>query len=155
MRAFLQELGLNPFLKTSGGKGLHVVVPLKPGSCTWDELREFSEAVSVLMFRQYPNDYVTTMSKAKRKGKVFIDYLRNVREASAIAPYSTRSREGAPVSVPIAWTELTARLDPRKFTIETVPGRLKKLKADPWADFDKSRRPLNLKKLAAALTEQS
>jgi bifunctional non-homologous end joining protein LigD len=146
IKPILEQLGFVPFLKTTGGKGLHVVVPIKP-TITWDQLREFSEAVSTLMVRQYPDDYLITMSKAKRKGKVFIDYLRNAREASAIAPYSTRSREGAPVSVPIAWSELTSRLDPAKFTIETVPGRMAKLKADPWKEFEKSRRVVDLKPL--------
>jgi bifunctional non-homologous end joining protein LigD len=141
IKPILEKLGFIPFVKTTGGKGLHVVVPIKP-TVTWDELREFSAAISTLMARQYPGDYVTTMSKAKRKGKVFIDYLRNTREASAIAPYSTRSREGAPVSVPIAWSELTARFDPAKFTIKTVPKRLAKLKSNPWHSFEKSRRGL-------------
>jgi len=150
LKDFMEKLGFVPFLKTTGGKGLHVVVPLKP-SASWDELRQFTEAVAVAMVQQYPDEYVATMSKAKRKGKVFIDYLRNVREASAIAPYSTRAREGAPVSVPIAWAELKASLDPQKFTVRTVPGRLKKMKQDPWKDFWKSRKPLKLNALEEKL----
>jgi bifunctional non-homologous end joining protein LigD len=96
-----------------------------------------------------PRAYIATMSKAKRRGKIFVDYLRNQRGATAIASYSSRSRPGATVATPLAWSELTARLDPKKFTVETIPVRLKKLRTDPWADLSKIKQSLTAKMLAA------
>jgi bifunctional non-homologous end joining protein LigD len=91
------------------------------------------------------------MSKAKRKGKIYIDYLRNAKTASAVLPYSTRARAGAGVACPLEWAELTARLDPKKLNIKTVPGKIAKRKADPWADYEKSLRPLDLEKIKQKL----
>ena len=144
LRKILEGAGLVPFPMTTGGKGLHVVVPLKRGA-TWDEVKEFTHAVAQALEKSYPDQYISTMSKAKRTGKIFIDYLRNAKTASAILPYSARARDGATVAMPLSWREVTARLDPNDFTIASVPGRLKKRKSDPWQDYERSRKPLKLK----------
>jgi len=134
VRHVLKDLGLTSFLKTTGGKGLHIVVPIQPRT-EWDGAKAFCKGVADLIVRAAPDRYIATMSKAARKGKIFIDYLRNGRGATAVAPYSTRARSGAPVSVPIAWEELTPRLRSDHFTIANVPARLEKLKKDPWAEL--------------------
>ena len=132
----LADYGLESFVKTTGGKGLHLTVPLKRIH-SWDTMFEFSKLFSQYLAEKYPKAYVATMSKAKRKGKIFIDYLRNHRGATAIAPYSTRARLHCPVATPISWEELTPKLDPLSFTLLTVPQRLAKLKGDPWGGFFK------------------
>jgi bifunctional non-homologous end joining protein LigD len=134
VRLVLEELGLTSFLKTTGGKGVHIVVPVQP-RLDWDEAQAFCQAVADFVVRAAPDRYVATMSKAARKGKVFVDYLRNGRGATSIAAYSTRSRPGATVSVPIAWDELSSRLRSDHFTITNVPARLAKLKKDPWTEM--------------------
>jgi bifunctional non-homologous end joining protein LigD len=151
LRAMLEELGLTAFLKTSGGKGLHIVVPVQP-RVEWDGAKAFCRAVADLMVRAAPDRFIATMSKAARKGKIFIDYLRNGRGATAVAPFSTRAKPGATVSAPIAWEELSARLRPDHFTIENLPDRLSKLKQDPWAELAKTRQSITAamqKRLAA------
>jgi bifunctional non-homologous end joining protein LigD len=151
VRVLLEELGLTSFLKTTGSKGLHLVVPVQPRT-DWDETKSFCRAVADFMVRAEPERFVATMSKAARKGKIFIDYLRNGRGATAVAPYSTRTKPGATVSAPIAWEELTARLHSDHFTIENLPARLGKLKKDPWADIGTIKQSITaamLKRLAA------
>ncbi len=132
IRLLLEELELTSFVKTTGGKGLHVVVPIRRGP-SWAEAKTFCRAVADFMVRAAPDRYIATMSKAARKGKIYVDYLRNDRGATAVAPYSTRAKPGAPVSVPIAWEELSAKLKSDFFTISNLPARLAKLKRDPWA----------------------
>lgn len=134
VREKLESRGLNSFAKTTGGKGIHVVVPLMP-RLTWDELKEYSRELAEEVVRENPGDFLATMSKAKRTGKIFVDYLRNGRTATSIAAYSTRARPGAPVSTPLSWEELRKGARPDAFTIETVPARMKKLKKDPWEKF--------------------
>jgi bifunctional non-homologous end joining protein LigD len=141
MRLLFQEMGLSCFLKTTGGKGLHLVVPIQART-EWGEAKGFCRAVADFMVRTAPDRFVATMSKAARKGKIFIDYLRNGRGATAIAPYSTRNRPGATVSVPIGWEELTAELRSDHFTIENVPARLDGLKKDPWTDLAKTKQSI-------------
>jgi bifunctional non-homologous end joining protein LigD len=136
LRAFLGELGLVSFLKTTGGKGLHIVAPIAR-RYSWSDVKRFAKRVGELMTEQSPDRYLTRISIAERKGKIFIDYLRNDPTSTAVGPYSTRAREGAPVAAPLAWDELTAKLDPRVFDINSVPKRLVKLKADPWAGIAK------------------
>jgi len=142
VRERLERLGLESFLKTTGGKGLHVVVPITRGP-DWDDCVLFSRALAEAIEADEPDKYVTTMAKAKRKGKVFLDYLRNARGSTAVAAYSTRARPGAPVSVPIAWEELdepSLRAD--AWTVATLGPRLASLKKDPWADYGRTRQRL-------------
>jgi bifunctional non-homologous end joining protein LigD len=133
-RALLVGLGLVSFVKTTGGKGLHVVVPVRP-EAGWDALRALGEGIGAAMTRRAPNRYTINPLKAARRGRVFIDYLRNIRGATAVAAYSPRAKPGAPVSTPLAWSELSAKTDPAAFTVATVPRRLTALRKDPWADF--------------------
>ncbi|HYO25049.1 MAG TPA: DNA ligase D [Lacipirellulaceae bacterium] len=132
VRDRLAELGLESFLRTSGGKGLHVVAPLARRN-SWEELKQFAHDVADDMVRRAPDRYIATMSKAKRVGKIFVDYLRNQRGATAVASYSTRARERAPVSVPVEWDELSTRLKPNGYTVANVGRRLASLEHDPWA----------------------
>jgi bifunctional non-homologous end joining protein LigD len=138
VRAAVEELGLSAFLKTTGGKGLHVVVPVKP-ELDWDSVKQFSKSLVEVIAKKKPSRYLTTMTKEKRKGKIFLDYLRNGRGATAICAYSTRARPGAPVSVPIAWDELEERVLSDGLDVASVPERLESLDADPWQGFDDAR----------------
>jgi bifunctional non-homologous end joining protein LigD len=135
---------LPTFLKTTGGKGLHIVVPITP-SLDWEELKAVCKAFAQSMVRAAPTRYVATISKAQRKGKVLIDYLRNGRGATAVCAYSTRARATATVAAPIAWSELTEELRPDQFTLHNIPERLASVE-DPWRSFGKDR-----PKLTAAL----
>jgi bifunctional non-homologous end joining protein LigD len=134
VRDLLTELGLRSFVKTTGGKGLHVVVPLQRRS-DWDEVKAFSGAVAELLVRVAPKLYTTDIAKKKRTGKVLLDYLRNARGQTAVEAYSTRARPGAPVSAPLTWQELEDGAEPGDFTVLTMPDRVSKLKTDPWKEF--------------------
>ena len=134
VRKLLGELGLESFCKTTGGKGLHVVVPLKPAA-GWPEVKSFAKAIANHLAASDPEAYVAVASKRARKGRVFVDYLRNGRGATAVAPFSPRARPEATVATPLGWSEVTASLDPRRFTMKTVPVRIARLKRDPWASF--------------------
>jgi bifunctional non-homologous end joining protein LigD len=133
-RALLEDLELASFVKTTGGKGLHVVVPLRPET-GWDALRALGEGIGAELARRAPDRYTVNPLKSARRGRIFVDYLRNVRGATAVAAYSPRARRGAPVSTPLAWSELSGRTRPETFTVETVPRRLATLGRDPWAGF--------------------
>jgi bifunctional non-homologous end joining protein LigD len=135
VRERLKALGLESFVKTTGGKGLHVVVPVKP-KAAWPDALTFTRELAEAMAADEPDRYTTTSVKQEREGRIFIDYLRNNREASAVAPYSTRSRPGAPVATPVAWEELTSDLRPNGFTVENVGKRLASLRKDPWAEIE-------------------
>jgi bifunctional non-homologous end joining protein LigD len=140
-RTLLEKLGLKCFLKTTGGKGLHVVAPLEP-RLGWDEVKDFTRLVAEFLVRAEPKLFVAQMSKAKRGGKVFVDYLRNGETASAVSAYSARARPEAGVSTPLEWDEL-GRTDMRdKFTVLTVPKRLAKLTLDPWAEYASTRQAI-------------
>ena len=134
VRERLTALGLISFVKTTGGKGLHVVVPIEP-TAEWREVKRFAKGVSAEMAADSPERYLTKISKAERVGRIFIDYLRNDPTSTAVAPYSTRSRLGAPVAMPVRWDEVKAGLDPCDYTIATVPGLIAKQAADPWAEM--------------------
>jgi bifunctional non-homologous end joining protein LigD len=138
----LEDLGLNAFAKLTGGKGLHVVVPVKPGP-TWPAVKKFTRALVHEMVREEPRRFVATMSKTKRAGKIFIDYLRNDVEATAIGAYSPRARPGAPVALPIEWDELEPDSDraPR-FGLREVPKLIRTRRRDPWEGFEAARRAL-------------
>ena len=144
VRQRFEDLGLTGFVKTSGGKGLHVVAPLKP-KAQWPEVKAAMKALADSMSADSPDDYVSTISKAKRKGKILIDYLRNGRGATAVAPYSTRARPGAPVSMPLSFEELSPAILPNHFTVENVPSRFAGTDGDPWEDFRKAEAPLPAK----------
>lgn len=146
MRDHLKDFKLTSFVKTTGGKGLHVVVPIKP-QYSWEKVKLFSEVFVKFMISEYPNQYINEASKAKRKGKIFIDYLRNVRGATAVAAYSTRARIHAPISTPLHWDELSNDIKENTFTIFTILPRLNQLKKDPWEDFFKIKQSLRLDKL--------
>jgi bifunctional non-homologous end joining protein LigD len=141
LRDRLEHLGLASFLRTTGGKGLHVVVPLQPRA-DWDEVKAFAKAVAEQHAGDDPQRLTANMSKAKRQGRIFVDYLRNGRGATAIASYSPRARPGAPVAVPVRWDELDATLRPDHYNVHNLQRRLRALKQDPWAGFDEARTPL-------------
>jgi bifunctional non-homologous end joining protein LigD len=146
IKEVLDSYKLKSFVKTTGGKGLHVVIPIKP-EYDWSEVKNFSKILVDYLVMNHPNKYIGTMNKVKRKNKIFIDYLRNQRGATAIAPYSIRARKGAPCAVPLAWDELTNNIRDTSYNIETVIKRLKSLKKDPWADFFKIKQSLKLDKI--------
>ena len=137
----LKQAGLNSFVKTSGGKGLHIVSPLDPRA-DWPAVKEFTKSMAEAMASDSPDRYVSLISKSKRRGKILIDYLRNQRGATAVAPYSTRARPGAAVSMPLDWSELDSGVGPSYFTVQNAPTRLASMKSDPWKDFRRASRPL-------------
>lgn len=141
VRARLGELGLASFCKTTGGKGLHVVAPVAP-TLGWDDVKQFTKAFAEEFARRHPERYTSKITKVSRRGRVFIDYLRNQWDATAIGAYSARAKPGATVSVPVAWEEVTPALDPAAFTVRSVPHRLAALHADPWAELDRARVPI-------------
>jgi bifunctional non-homologous end joining protein LigD len=143
IRQRLKDAGLESFCKTTGGKGLHVVTPLTGGrkAVRWADAKNFAHIICAQMAEDAPTKYLDTMSKSQRKGRIFLDYLRNDRTATAVAVLSSRAREGAPVSMPIHWKELRKGFDPKRFTVRTAPPALKK--ARPWVDYEKAARPLN------------
>jgi bifunctional non-homologous end joining protein LigD len=131
VRERLLAIGLTSFLKTTGGKGLHVVLPIEPVT-GWREAKAFAKALSARMAADAPERYLTRISKAERSGRIFIDYLRNDPTSTAVGPYSTRSRPGAPVAMPIEWGALDEVLDPAAFNLKTAPAHLSGRSADPW-----------------------
>ena len=143
VRDRLGALGLVSFCKTTGGKGLHVVTPLartEAGNPGWPEAKAFAQAVCRAMADAAPDRYLTTMAKKLRTGRIFLDYLRNDRLATAVAPLSPRARPGATVSMPVTWSQVRDGLDPQRYTLRSVPGLLAKTKA--WADYCDAGRPL-------------
>jgi bifunctional non-homologous end joining protein LigD len=139
MRKHLSGLGMESFCKTTGGKGLHVVVPLLHGAkerVSWKEAKAFAQGVCQLMASDDPERYLLNMSKAKRTGKIFLDYLRNDRMSTAVAVLSPRARDGATVSMPLTWTQVKGDLDPKRFTVRTAPSLLAKTKA--WQGYDEA-----------------
>jgi bifunctional non-homologous end joining protein LigD len=151
MRQRLSQVGLESFCKTTGGKGLHVVTPLTYGAkdkVDWKEGKAFAQGICQWMANDDPERYLLNMSKKKRKGKIFLDYLRNDRMSTAVAVLSPRAREGATVSMPLTWAQVKGDLDPTRYTIRTVPKLLAKTKA--WADYDDAASSIKpaIKKLA-------
>ncbi|MGE0869740.1 MAG: non-homologous end-joining DNA ligase [Kofleriaceae bacterium] len=134
MRRVLERAGLESWVKTTGGKGLHVVAPIQRRG-GWDETKAFTRSLAEQLAHDAPHRYTTNPLKARRAGRIFIDYVRNSRGATFIAPYSPRARPGAPVATPISWDELSAGVDPASFTILTIPRRLASLERDPWHDL--------------------
>ncbi|MGC2524148.1 MAG: non-homologous end-joining DNA ligase, partial [Stellaceae bacterium] len=141
VREMLTGLGLQSFAKTTGGKGLHVVVPLTP-KLGWDEVKGFTKAVADDLAARHPDRYTANQLKRARKGRIYVDYLRNARGATAVGAYSTRARPGATVSTPLSWSEVEAGTRPEGFTLATVPARLASLTSDPWAEIGKLRQSI-------------
>jgi bifunctional non-homologous end joining protein LigD len=144
VRKFLEDLGLESFVKTTGGKGLHLVVPVTRNH-DWEFIDQFAHSVALAVERAAPDRYVSNMSKKKRTGKIFVDYLRNQRGATSVAAYSTRARTGAPISVPLTWSELPRVKAANQFTLSDVPKRLKSLKKDPWEGIERVRQSITAK----------
>jgi bifunctional non-homologous end joining protein LigD len=134
MRDVLQALSLASFPLLTGGKGIHVVVPIRR-TRDWDDVKNFAKGFAGNLVTAAPDRYVATASKSKRKGKVFIDWLRNERGATAIAPYSIRARCGAPVATPVSWRELARIESAAQFSLDNIGKRLASRKADPWSEF--------------------
>ena len=153
----LEALGLVTFCKTTGGKGLHVVTPLAPGKRSklrWPEAKAFAQAVCARMAEDSPDRYLLNMAKKQRTGRIFLDYLRNDRMSTAVAPLSPRLREGAPVSMPLRWPQVKAGFDPTRYTVRTAPALLAKSKA--WEDYCEAVRPLEpaIRKLVGSQSKQ-
>ena len=141
VRDYLRDIGLQSFVKTSGGKGIHVVVPLIRRS-VWAEAKSFTHAVAQDIVRIAPRNFVATMTKTRREHRIFVDYLRNQRGSTSVAPYSTRARDGATVSTPLRWDELSGAREPAAYTVSSVPKRLAGLDEDPWEGFRAARQSI-------------
>ena len=141
LKTLLDSLGLRGFLKTTGGKGLHVVLPIEP-TLSWQHIKGFSQAIAELFVKTFPDRFTAKLLKISRKGRIFVDYLRNGEGSTAVAPYSVRAKTNAPVSTPIDWGEITRDVRFDHFNIKNVPARLKRLKREPWAEFLKTRQTI-------------
>ena len=141
IRKLLERIELESFLRASGGKGLHVVVPLSPG-CDWDLTKRFARGFAETLAQSQPDRFLATATKSKRSKRIFIDYLRNGRGATAVASYSLRGRPDAPVAMPLAWRELPKLPGANAFTIADVPARLRRRRKDPWEGIDRIRQNL-------------
>jgi bifunctional non-homologous end joining protein LigD len=145
VRQRLEEAGLAAFVKTSGGKGLHVVAPVRP-KAEWPAVKAFTKGIADAMAADSPERYVATIAKAKRTGKILLDYLRNQRGTTAVAAYSTRARAGAAVSMPLDWDELGPGIGPAHFTVANAPARLAALARDPWDGFRTAEAPIEVRR---------
>jgi bifunctional non-homologous end joining protein LigD len=141
VRQMLEAVGLDSFPKTTGGNGLHVVVPLAPAA-DWSQCLAFSRALAEAIERHDPARYTTAFAKAGREKKILIDYLRNNRTNTSVAAFSTRARGEAPISMPLRWNEVTAGLKPSRWTVRTAERRLASLRGDPWKEYWTNRQRL-------------
>ncbi len=148
LREVLARVDLASFARTTGGKGLHVVVPLVRRN-DWPAVKQFAQTIANRLARRWPGHYVATSSLAKRPGKIYVDYLRNQRGATAIASYSTRARTNAPVATPLRWDEVTPDLQPDAYHVRSVPKRLAALPDDPWAELFTTRQWLTASRQAS------
>jgi bifunctional non-homologous end joining protein LigD len=141
VRQLMSVLDLDAFVKTTGGRGLHVVVPLAPASKQddWNACLEFARAFAMALVRRQPSLFTERFARSGRDDKILVDYLRNNRTNTSVAAYSTRARPDATVSVPVTWEELSPARKPDRFTIATVPARLARLRADPWKRYWKAK----------------
>lgn len=138
VRDRLEALGLTGFPQATGGKGVHVVVPIEP-TLTWDQARDFVRAICRAQASDHPESFTTNMAKARREGRIFLDYLRNGRGNTSIARYSLRAREGAPVATPLRWEELAPLARANRYGLGNIRRRLAALKSDPWAGYEQAR----------------
>lgn len=141
VRKRLQQTGLESFVRLSGGKGLHVVVPIKPGP-PWQQAKDFCEAIAKGLAEDKPERYLATASKAEREGRIFIDWLRNTRGATSVCSWSLRARPEATVAMPIRWEELSKIASPGAFTLSVAKTRATRLRSDPWGDIGKLKQSL-------------
>jgi bifunctional non-homologous end joining protein LigD len=148
VRALLHALDLESFVKTTGGRGLHVVMPLVP-QADWAECLDFARAIAETLERRDPRRFTTRFAKLGRENKILIDYLRNNRTNTSIAAFSTRARPDAPVSMPVTWSELSPSRPPNRFTLLTVPARLSRLRSDPWKGYESLRQKIPRGAIAA------
>lgn len=148
LRDRLADLGLTSFPRTTGGKGLHLVVPVEPAR-GWETIKNFCQGIAQQQAQADRLRVTSNMAKSRRRGRVFLDYLRNGRGATAISSFSSRARPGAPVAVPVAWDELNEALRPDRYTVENLRRRLSVLSSDPWEGFEAARRPITEKMLQA------
>jgi bifunctional non-homologous end joining protein LigD len=148
VREILRASGLESFVKTTGGKGLHVVAPVTP-SGDWEQAHVFCRSTAETVASQAPERFTTAVSKAKRAGKIYVDYVRNTRGATSIAPYSPRAREGAPVSFPLRWEELDGAERPRAYDLASIAKRLGALEEDPWQEYFEVARTQTLPRAAS------
>jgi bifunctional non-homologous end joining protein LigD len=139
VRTLLSELALESYPKTTGGRGVHIVAPVKPEH-SWRAVRDFARRVAQYLAATLPGQFTAHAAKAQRKGRIFIDWLRNQRGATTVAAYSVRARGGGTVSVPLAWKELSAKLKPQGFDLRSVPVRLERLADDPWEGYAEQQR---------------
>jgi bifunctional non-homologous end joining protein LigD len=144
VREFLDDLGLKSFLKSTGGKGFHLVAPIAP-KLGWAEVKPFAKAIADALVAARPDRYTANPLKRTREGKIFVDYLRNQRGGSAIVNYSTRAKPGAPVACPLRWDELKGLKAASPYTAKTLPARLKAMKRDPWEGFFSTRQSITAK----------
>jgi bifunctional non-homologous end joining protein LigD len=140
VREYLARVKLKSLIKTTGGRGLHVVVPIKP--VAWSRAKEFARAVALAMAQDEPARYTATAGEGHRNQRIFIDYLRNSREATAVAPYSTRARASAPVAMPVDWAELGSLRSAHQYTVRNAMQRLARLSQDPWAKLGRLKQAL-------------
>ena len=139
---------MDSFVKTTGGKGLHVVVPIRPEN-EWPVVKEFAHNLVLGIEKKNPDLYVTKMTKAIRKNRIYLDYLRNDRGSTAVAPYSTRARSGAPVALPLEWKDLNAKIRPA-FHVTDFDSWKKRLSTDPWAEMPRIKQRLTVQILRSA-----
>ena len=129
-----RTIGLPSFVKTSGATGLHVLIPLG-GSCTYDQSKQLGSVLATIIVQTLPDETSILRLPRHRKGRVYVDFLQNGYGKLTVAPFSVRPLPGAPVSTPLRWSEVSTRLEPKKFTLKTVPTRLRRMKSDPWRDL--------------------
>lgn len=150
IKDLLKKLSLESYVKTTGGKGLHIHVPITP-IYNWDQIKSFSKSVTMQLESEYPKEYTTNISKKKRSGKIFLDYLRNGFGATAIAPYSLRAKNKPTVSVPLTWAEVRKLKKPDDFDLNSVLERLVRQKTDPWKGYDQMKQKIKILKPASSL----
>jgi bifunctional non-homologous end joining protein LigD len=143
LRTMLTAIGLKAWIKTTGGRGLHLVMPIIPRR-DWSECLEFARALAGVLVSRNPARYTIDFRKAGREHKILIDYLRNNRTNTSICAFSVRARKGAPVSMPIAWTDLKSSLKPERFTVTSTPAYLARRRGDPWRDYSRVKQQLKL-----------